>query len=202
MEQLDTDNYNLEEYIERNRRWTDKAMSQLSFLNNLLLTLGLGFISLAYDKIKDTKIVFDIKTIDYSLTCYIISLILIGISIFIGLFIAHNRSVNFRITRHINLVRLWAFKYSQKKLSISSTDTESFWKRISWQFKYCIDFPRISIENCKSLKETDDKNLYETFQKLRIIGHNLGVSTWRRTNWQIFLFTLGLLLYFIAIFIN
>ena len=44
----------LQEYSERHVRWADKTLSQLSFYNNLLLTLGVGFLSFAY---KDSKIV-------------------------------------------------------------------------------------------------------------------------------------------------
>lgn len=196
-----TNNYRLKEYIERNRRWTDKAMSQLSFLNSLLLTLGLGFISLSYEKLKTVNLKFDFINFDTFLTCYVISFILVGTSVFIGLSIAHNRTVNFRITRFINQTRLRVFESSESKLDASTTETYKAFKRFWLQFKYCNSFPLLSTEDCeiyKTLSKEKKRKFNSIFSNLRVIDHNLGVSTWRRTNWQIGLFTIGFTFYFVG----
>lgn len=199
MNDIETKKYKMEEYIERNRRWTDKAMSQLTFLNSLLLTLGLGFISLSYEKLKTVDLRFDFVNTDITLTCHVISFIIVGTSVFIGLSIAHNRAVNFRITRFINQTRLRVFESSESKLDASTTETYKASKRFWLQFKYSNSFPLLTTEDCenyKTLPKEKKEDFDATFRSLRVIGHNLGVSTWRRTNYQIGLFTVGLLFYF------
>ena len=39
----------LDEYHQRNVRWTDKTLTQLSYFNNLMLILSVGFISFSYE---------------------------------------------------------------------------------------------------------------------------------------------------------
>ncbi len=189
-----------EESLERNRRWTDKAMSQLSFLNSLLLTLGLAFITLSFEKLKSVDLRFDIHNYDKDLTLYVSSFILIGVSVFIGLLVAHNRTINFRITRHINQTRHRALKYSGHILDASTAETYKGRKRFWLQFKHIKEFLKILIEDCMVLNDDENtKNeVYNKFRELRVIGHNLGYSTWIRTNWQIGIFSFGVILYFVA----
>lgn len=59
-----------QEYQERYRFWTDKRISQLSFHNNLLLTLGIALIGYFWSERSSiyTKLVIDFNEIDWIVT--------------------------------------------------------------------------------------------------------------------------------------
>ena len=58
----------IKDYQERNKRWQDKTNQQISFFNNLILTLSVGFLSFSYKEIKISDLTINTDTYDLKLT--------------------------------------------------------------------------------------------------------------------------------------
>ncbi len=108
-------------YLERQVRWSDKTRDQLSFFNNLLLTLSVGFLSFGYKEIKIDSLSINLCSPQISFTFDVFSFIIMAISIYCGLVVALNRLFDYRLTSHINQIRYWTFKYSDIILDDNST---------------------------------------------------------------------------------
>lgn len=192
------------EYHERTKRWANTTSSQLSFHNNLFLTLNIAFLSLAYNEEKLQNTTFSSSSVDWSLSLYSASLCFVVLSILAGLIVSFSRLYDFRITKAINLTRKRVYKYSQKMLSEGTPEKLSLGKRTHLMFKVIAkdDYPRITIEQCKNLEKAEQKaELNENFKQLRTISYNLGHSTWIGIKWQTGLFFLAIVLYVVSIFI-
>jgi hypothetical protein len=189
-------------YHERYVRWQDKTREQLSFFNNLLLTLSVGFLSFAYKNFLDQKIEFNLSHPKLSTTLLVFSIVSISISIFVGLLCVINRLYDFRITTHINQIRYWVWKHSNTELDESSSpEYNKCERRLLTISLFCCGFKRIKIEECKEFKNACFEKRGEfsaKFKKLRTLTHNLGIGTWNRLNWQIGLFFVGILLFVVA----
>ncbi|MBX6362118.1 MAG: hypothetical protein IRZ03_18850 [Acidobacterium ailaaui] len=192
----------IEEYRERNARWTDRTLSQLSYYNNLLLSLGIGFLAFAYKMARLENISFSYKDIDWSLTMYVISLIMTTLSVLLGFIIALNRLYDFRITRQVNQVRQITWEHSNTKLDEETPEEFSWWKRTILIFKCLLEnYPKITRERCKKLKEKDEeekRKFNEEFILLRKYSHNLGIATWSETKIQTALFGLAIVFFVIS----
>lgn len=193
----------LNEYENRYVRWTQMSSSQLSFYNNLLLTLGVGFLSFAYKSVSLHKIKFSLKSPDMSLTFYVMSLILTAISVLLGFLVNISRLYDFRLTRHINLVRKRTLEHSGEKLDERTPERYSYWKVFFLIFQVGLDkYPHITIEQCKKLGEIIDKEkqgkFHEDFRTLRNLAYNFGRFTWKNTFWQTILFALAIACYMVA----
>lgn len=187
-------------YRERYVRWQDKTIAQLSFFNNLLLTISVGFLSFGYKEIKVNHMTFNLCTYDLKLTLCIVSLIFMAFSIFYGLIVALNRLYDFRITTHINQVRYWTIKHSKINLDESSSTNfkDNLPTLLCLLFK---DFDRINIEECKILKNESLENIVEfnyKFKRLRAIANILGAKSWKNLKFQIALFFIGIVLFVFA----
>ena len=187
-------------YRERYVRWQDKTIAQLSFFNNLLLTISVGFLSFGYKEIKVNHMTFNLCTYDLKLTLSIVSLIFMAFSIFYGLIVALNRLYDFRITTHINQVRYWTIKHSKINLDESSSTNfkDNLPTLLCLLFK---DFDRINIEECKILKNESLENIVEfnyKFKRLRAIANILGAKSWKNLKFQIALFFIGIVLFVFA----
>ena len=189
-------------YHERYVRWQDKTRDQLSFFNNLLLTLSIGFLSFSYDNLMDTKIYFNFCHPQFCTTLFVLSFISIVLSILVGIFCVFSRLLDFRITTHINQVRYWSIKYSNTTLGDSSL------KKLKDKLPTLISlivngYNRIDINECKSLKNSnlEDIGAFKAdFKILRAISQNLGNGTWIKLKWQIFLFFIGIICFVISHF--
>ena len=193
----------IEEYRERNIRWTDRTLSQLSFYNNLLLTLSIGFLSFAYkmERIEDINISFK-NNIDWSLTLYVISITMTTFSILLGLVISLSRLYDFRLTRQVNQIRQRAWEHSDKKLDEKTPDKFS-WRKRAKVIIQCLleDYPKITMEQCKKLKDADDERLKkfnDNFRMLRNMSHNLGIATWSQTKLQTVIFAFAIISFIIS----
>lgn len=185
----------LQEYRERNIRWTDRALAQLSFYNNLLLTLGIGFLSFAYQDSKVLSLEFSLKDIDWSLTAYGVSILAVMFSILTGFTGSISRLYDFRITSRINLIRQRVFEHSQLKIHEKTPKEFSFWENLLLPYKLLFEkYPRITLEQCKAWKN-DKENLNQKFIELRTLSYNLGLRTWNLIKWQTFLMILAVILY-------
>lgn len=180
-------------YHERYVRWQDKTREQLSFFNNLLLTISIGFLSFAYDRLFQDSFC-NSKFIILILFISIISIIL---SIIVGLICVFSRLYDFRITAQINQVRYWVYKYNKQTFKDKSPTLFIKGKRFFLLFNViCNKYPKISIEKCKVNKINED--FKSEFEELRSISHNLGLGTWNKLKYQIVLFFIGIVLFAIA----
>jgi ABC-type amino acid transport system permease subunit len=197
-------------YHERLVRWRDKSITQLSYFNNLTLTLAVGFLSFSYDKINfsnyyfvfnNSDLLISIKNINCKPTLLSLSLILIFLSIIFGLLVALVRLYDFRITSQIIQVRSWVgenlniqyHKYSVCK-RILLIYKVSFVKYPKFEYRECVKF--------KFMSNIEKRAFKKNFRELRSISHNLGELTWSNLSWQIVFFFFGILLFVIAQFSN
>ena len=194
-------------YSERYAKWQDKTREQLSFFNNLLLTLCVGFLSFVFANSHYTK---KIEISSENKNFYIIvSIILISLSILSGLLVVINRLYDFRITSHINQVRYW-FEKKQKNISKIRLDEKTPEKfccctRFNLMFKVLFEkFPRIRIEDCEEYhliySEEEKREFNKKFRTLRNYTHNLGLNTWCQIKYQIVLFFIGIICFVISHF--
>lgn len=200
MEQKDL----IKEYKEREAKWLDKSLAQLTFFNNLLLTLSLGFLAFSYKNSCIDKLFLDLKSPNWKFTFIVFSFILISISIFKGLFVAINRLYDFKVTRHINQIRHRMIEHSNIKLDETSPSKFDYLRKFILPFQVMIDIPIITMEECKNYNNSTEqkrKEIKYRFRELRNIGKNLGLNSWRNTNLQILYFALGILFYLLGIIV-
>jgi hypothetical protein len=193
---------NLEKkYHERYVRWQDKTREQLSFFNNLLLTLSIGFLSFAYKNILNSDMQVCICYSKLSTTLLLISIASIGLSIFVGLMCVISRLYDFRITAHFNQVRYWVYKFTKQSFKDKSPTKFKRGKRFVLFFNViCNKYPKISIEESKKYDSNEEfkSKIDELFDELRSIAHNLGLGSWNKLKWQIGLFFIGILSFVIV----
>ncbi|ALM47831.1 hypothetical protein AMR72_02300 [Flavobacterium psychrophilum] len=193
----------INEYREREIRWTDNSLSQLSFFNSLLLTLGVGFLSFSYENFFKEKTSFSICNLDWNLTFTAISIFFIFLSIYYGLIVSINRLYSFRITRYINRTRHLIMKHSGLPMPEGTTKEFNKVRKLFLTFEVMIGYPKITFEQCKTYKILDNKEeVKSNFNELRNIAHNLGINTWRNTNYQIVTFFLSVFFYILSILFN
>ncbi len=194
-------------YLERYKRWQDKTREQLSFFNNLLFTLSVGFLSFAYKNLLESKVEFSFCHPKFSTTLLVISIISIALSVLVGLLCTINRLYDFRITTHINQVRYWfeksIYNTNKGKLDGKTPEKCSWCERNLLTFKVLLEiYPRLTLEDCDDfhtkMSEKEKELFNENFRNLRKIAHNLGIGTWTRVKWQILLFAIGVILFVIT----
>jgi len=182
-------------YIERHRTWQDKAIEQLSFANNFLLAISTGFMAYVVDKKLLSGIKFCLHRsweMDKSLTFYSISLAFNILSIVTGIFVLISRLYDFRLSRHITLVRQRFYIMNNENISLENKnaailshtdfDPPNFCQRIKTIFKLL--FVKIRFLN-KSEIETLKANFpNEKFKKIREFSYRLGFVSWKWTKLQ------------------
>lgn len=182
------------EYHERNIRWTQTALNQLSFFNNLLLTLSVGFLAFCFKPEFFKNLKPSLNEIDWSKSFLFASIIFVVLSILIGLITSISRLKDFRITRAINQIRQRTYEHSDKLLDESTPDK---YRRIKRTFILFKKPPEITIEECK--KYTAHSDFDSRFRELRNIANNLGINSWNYTNYQAILFGVSIIFYLCSI---
>lgn len=189
----------LQEYHERHARWADKNSSQLSFYNNLLLTLSVGFLTFAYQDSKLIDLWSSLKNIDCSLTAYVFSVLAVMFSILTGLVASISRLYDFRITSHIILIRQRVLEHSRLRIDEKTPQKIHYLKRMLLPYKlFIFDFPTITLEQCKSWND-NKVDLTGIFSNLRSMSFNLGLATWSRTKLQTLFLLVAIILYVTSI---
>jgi len=179
--------------------WSDKSINQISFFNNLILTICISMSTLAFKDIGINEIRFNFQNINWSLTFLVSSLIVFFLSIVIGFLVALSRLNDFRLTRHICSIKLKYFK--RKGVEIKSSKER---KEYSWFERNTILFTKltndiyINDDKLNNFIQTEKVDGFEEFDHLREISLNLGFGTWEKLKWQIYTFIFGLLLYIIG----
>jgi len=184
------------EYHERNIRWSQTTISQLSFFNILLLSLGVGFLTFSFNPELFKTLNISFNQIDWSVSFLIVSICSIAFSIVLGLITSIARLKNFRITRSINHIRQRTYEHSAKLLDESTPEK---YDRIKRTFIILKKIPELTIEECKDYKNVGDFD--SRFRELRNISHNLGLNSWSYTKKQSILFGVSITSYLCSIFI-
>lgn len=172
------------EYSERNIRWSDNALRQLGYSINLFTTMGVSF--LAYLTVnKDNFPKFSLKgEFDLGLTLYLISLLFLFSSTLLGFISILSRLSDFRITRHITLIRKINLQKNKNPSDLSDNKILDL-KNVNYYSifnKNVICSPNFIIEN-----DLKSDSLKSKFDELRKVAAVLGNLTWVMHKGQIFL---------------
>jgi len=157
-------------------RWTQESLKQLSFINNLLVTLGIGFVSLMRH---DGNWV------------YKLSITLMIVSILIGILCALSRLRDFRITRHIVETRRRVYEKCREKLDDSTPELYNCMGKLAVLVK---PYNRITIKKCEDYKENKDE-FTGCFKELRQIAHQFGKNSWFLMYSQLTLFFMSIVFF-------
>ena len=195
-------------YREQYRFWTDKKVSQLSFHNNLLLTLGLAMLGYwsKNNSVFSNLVINCEADIEWSIVIFILGFASIIVSIVAGFILSLSRLYDLRLTSNISLTKMRAADESIElelndpikpscKDSIKSP-TESpieILFDVSWNYKYY----KISKNEIKNTDEFH-KKLAAARQK----ASNLGHLTWQLVQWQTLSMLIGVILFIVTLFIK
>lgn len=176
-------------YTERYEYWTDMSLSQLSLTNNLLLTISIGFIAFCFDK----------DNIDQSENRFFLtSIILMGISVFLGLCVVFSRLYDFRISRSLLLIRKRIYVHNQKTMPDNFIGHFNMYDRLgAFLFIIFRKLPSISKDMIDDY-ENNKKSIEEKFTKLRILSKKLGSASWRWSKIQALFLLLAIVFYIIS----
>ena len=196
-EQSLKDNH-LDELKERERRWHSVSNSQLSYFNNILIAFGAGFIGYV---IKDPKPPFSSTLIQNnceSKLIIVISVCIMGASVFVGLCCAYNRILDFRHTFRENKFKRKFFEknpseYEKRNINLTEDDHKFkpgliivTWFKMPW---YC---EIADSEYLNNVCIVSKKIFY-----MRLLLRKLGRWTWKLFGFEMLLFVLSLILYII-----
>ena len=94
----------LEEYKERHLRWQQTTITQMGFVNNMLIALAIGFLAVTFknNQFVGTKL-WNNGEFDWDLVFNGLVLISLFLSVCHGILTALSRLYDFRITRNITL---------------------------------------------------------------------------------------------------
>lgn len=96
---------------DRELRWQDTSVSQVSFFNNLLILLGTGFLGFAFNASEISK--YQAGNAQWQPTCIFLALLLMTLSVLLGLLCGFNRILDFRYTHRINRYRRKLYQATQ-----------------------------------------------------------------------------------------
>ena len=182
----------LQEYKDRQKDWRDISISQLSAVNNILLTLTSGLFVFSIDKKKVGSIHIDFsQPVDWRLTIYWIAIFILALSILFGIGVLFSRLYDFRISRHIALTRHRLYKTSEgKELPYDDFGSYKWSDRIKALF--AIIFRKLPFINPNVVMNIlENKKLIDDFQYLRRTSEVLGSITWIWAKIQIGLFVVS-----------
>lgn len=204
---IDTDNASVapdcsdkkqEEYSERQRFWSDKSIQQLSFSNNLLLTIAIAAIGYFFgkrEKVYKKLIIDNSLPIDLTTTLFVVGSMFIGLSILGGILLALTRLYGFRLSRHISLTRKRACK-AGKLLNDERLRPPPLRTAICDIFYVFFKYENVTIY--RQEYRTQYKIITKKFKVLRKLSLSFDKATWFLLNFQFVLFTVGILMYVIV----
>jgi len=186
----------LEKYRTARNEYRTIAINQLSFANNLLLTLAVGFLTLGIDK-EDFKTLSFRCTDDPSAEKFFLVLFIgsMTFSIFWGVKVMFSRLYDFRLTRYILTIRVRILNKHNKKLgykilreTTKRNRNESF--KSAWEARYH-KFSQEEIDNFQS-----NQNVFKShFKTLREIAQDLGNASIKWTHYQSISLIIGVLFF-------
>jgi len=193
-------NDELNNYIERSRNWQNKAISHLTFTNNFILTLSVALLAFIFNKDQLSAFYINLNdSINYHLIFYLISFFSLVLSILTGIIVIISRLFDFRISRHIALTRLRYYRKFKKTLSHDDFPYPSLTEIIQIIFKVLFKEINLLTQNETEYLNVDISYM-KKFNSLREFSYKLGSITWIFTKYQLKLFFISCLLYFISFF--
>lgn len=182
------ENQKLNEYKQRQKEWRNISVTQLSNVNNILLTLSTGLLILGLGEIKQEHWLFPISSI---LICF---------SIIYGFAVMFTRLYDFRISRHLALCRQRYYKkITEKPLPDNDLGEFNFCQRL--QVLKQIIFIKLKFINKKEIEKLENEEFKNRFNELRKTAKILGQSSWLWIKYQTLYFLLGAFTFFLFQFI-
>lgn len=191
-------------YIDRHRNWQNKAIDQLSYANNFLLTITVGLLAFVFEKDVFSKIHFCICdcSFNWPLTLYSFSLFFTALAILTGIFVLVSRLYDFRISRHITLIRKRFYKYNQD-ISEQNKNAAILWHKDFKEPNFCQQIGaivKVIFKKIKFLEKSEMEILKSSFPRqkfedLREFSFRLGFISWKWTKLQGLYFAMSVLLY-------
>lgn len=189
------------EYQERYRFWCDKRISQLSFHNNILLTLGFavaGYFWSERDRVY-LELVFDLGAdIDWKIVIFISGLITIALSITSGFILSLSRLYDLRLTSNILLTRTSAID-KNVEIKDEPLSAPTFIEVITSLLSVISRYQDYEIRK-EEIEET--KAFQEKFTDLRQKTRNIGISTWGLVKWQTSSMLVAILLFLLTLLLK
>lgn len=193
---------NYENYLNRHLRWQDISITQLSTVNNFLLATSTAFIGFVFKENILNQTSFSLCNADKLHTFYAFSILLMAFSVLSGVIVLMARLKDFRITRHVTLIRKNFFKYNDKsnidenlkKLCKSDFPEPKIFKMLDSLFSKPSFITKNEIEVSKSNFDICK------FNALREACSNLGYLTWLSTKFQVVTFFISIAFYISYLF--
>ncbi|MEX2478798.1 MAG: hypothetical protein WD357_10195 [Gracilimonas sp.] len=185
-------------YKDRVVRWDNRRIDQLSYTNNVILVLSVGFLSFSYDFNSIAAYSITFIHVDWLGTFKVLSLLLMILTIFTGLFLSCIRLADFRLSSKITRQRYRAFKYAGELLDTTDSKPD-----FSQKEKLCIickafesETPILAIDEWKTFKsknQNEQQKIKSLFKLMRKKSKYIGSLTWFYLKSQIILFFLSIL---------
>lgn len=180
----------LNEYKQRSKEWRDISINQLSYVNNVFISLTTGYLIFRLENNKiDLSINFK-EEIDWGSFMSFFSIVMGGLSLIYGIGVLLSRLYDFRISRNLALTRKRFYEDKKKKLDDGELENSCFYDRIKvvLEIVFCkIDFI--------SKNEVEKNEVEDRFNKLRRKANILGEITWIWMKCQVLFFLISVLMY-------
>jgi hypothetical protein len=171
-------NMKKQEYQERYRFWVDKRISQLSFQNNIYLTIGIAALGYFWSERNRvyTDLIVDVRlAIDWKLVLFFAGMLSLSYSIASGLFLSVSRLYDLRLISNILLTRKRAIK-ENIKITDEDTSNNSVFKSIKSLWKIFWNYNKYEISDGDM--RGDQEELQKKFTKARQLSRDIGNSSW------------------------
>ncbi|MFH1702367.1 MAG: hypothetical protein ABIB41_02895 [Nitrospirota bacterium] len=200
--EVSNSNEKKQEYQERYHFWTDKRITQLSFQNNILLTIGLAIIgyfwkerdSVYIDLIMDRSL-----KIDFTIVSFFAGILFVFVSVLIGVILSVSRLYDLRITSNIVLTRKRALKENvsiKDGQLLDSNFIKSFKSLMKLIFSYRKH--KITYNDIRG----QDAGLQDKFKKARQLSRDIGDLTWRLMNYQTTSLFIGIMFFILVLILK
>ncbi|MBC3789001.1 hypothetical protein [Spirosoma utsteinense] len=183
------------EYERRYADWRNISITQLSNVNNILLTLSSSFIVFIFDKNPPSgSFYFSLKNIDWPKTIYFFAIIFLLLSIKSGVIVLFSRLYDMKFSRNIALTRKrFLLKYNGYLKSQKERVNPNFFKEIDVIILALCE--KIRVVDSHDIDTLSQKQLEDKFYDLSRKTKLLGLTSWRWLKYQILFFTLNCVLY-------
>jgi hypothetical protein len=196
----------LKEYKERERFWTDKSITQLSF--SIQITSALTVAVLGYLLNNHSCYEFHLNCPDFFYyfiknLFYLLSLGFVLYSIFIGFLSMLSRNQDLKGTRHICYIRRKYYDEHNEYLGKENVDaTNNICLSNFFKEKYLCELNHFTLSEfsrAKLLNEAEKTEFKNKFDDLRQKVHDLGKFTWKFHKQQIWTLFAALVFYTISV---
>lgn len=188
----------LKDYKERHIRWQNFAITQLGYTNNIITTLGIGFLAFAFDKeFISTFSLSSYSVFSCKMLIYLLTILFILISLGFGILTSISRLYDFKISRHVAITRQRFFdkcKNEPKPLPESDFPNAKCKELTRALCKILFrDLEFLTKEETKELWK--ESSLMDRFNGLRRLADTLGVLSWCSMKLQFLFLLLSLIGY-------